>query len=135
MRESTLQKWAVRVDERRNRPYNKYLPSAPGGAMYAVIRSGSKQYRVSPGNTVKVETLAGKVGGKITFGDVLAVGTDEKKLLTGPDAAKAKVVGKIVSQGRHPKITVLKFKTCGQYKISRGHRQNYTAVEVSGIEL
>jgi len=103
--------------------------------MYAVIRSGAKQYRVAPGDTVKVETLPGKVGGKITFEDVLAVGTDEKKLLSGADAAKAKVVGKIVEQGRHPKITVLKFKTGGQYKITRGHRQNYTAVEVSGIEL
>ncbi|MBZ5643124.1 MAG: 50S ribosomal protein L21 [Acidobacteriia bacterium] len=103
--------------------------------MYAVIRSGAKQYRVAPGETVKVETLPGKVGGKVTFEDVLAVGTDEKKLLTGTDAAKAKVVGKIVAQGRHPKITVLKFKTGGQYKITRGHRQNYTAVEVSGIEL
>ena len=103
--------------------------------MYAVIRSGAKQYRVAPGDTVKVETLPGKVGGKVTFEDVLAVGTDEKKLLTGTDAAKAKVMGKIVAQGRHPKITVLKFKTGGQYKITRGHRQNYTAVEVSGIEL
>jgi len=103
--------------------------------MYAVIRSGSKQYRVAPGDTVKVETIPGKVGGEITFGDVLAVGTDEKKLVTGPEAAKAKVVGKIISQGRHPKITVLKFKTCGQYEISRGHRQNYTAVQVSGSEL
>jgi len=84
---------------------------------------------------LKVETLPGKVGGKITFEDVLPCGTDEKQLLTGPNAAKAKVVGKIIAQGRHPKITVLKFKTCGQYKISRGHRQNYTAVQVSGIEL
>ena len=103
--------------------------------MYAVIRSGAKQYRVTPGDTVKVETLPGEVGGEVTFGDVLAVGTDEKKLLTGADTAKAKVVGKIVSQGRHPKITVLKFKTTNQYKICRGHRQNYTAVHVSGIEL
>jgi len=103
--------------------------------MYAVIRSGGKQYRVMPGDTVKVESLSGKVGADITFGDVLAVGTDEKKLLTGRDAAKAKVVGKIVEQGRHPKVTVLKFKTTNQYKICRGHRQNYTAVEVSGIEL
>jgi len=103
--------------------------------MYAVIRSGNKQYRVAPGDTVKVETLRGNVGGEIIFADVLAVGTDEKTLVTGSDAAKAKVVGKIIAQGRHPKITVLKFKTCGQYKISRGHRQNFTAVEVSGIEL
>jgi large subunit ribosomal protein L21 len=103
--------------------------------MYAVIRSGNKQYRVSPGDTVKVETLPGKLGGKITFEDVVAVGTDEKTLLTGADAAKAKVVGKIVEQDRHPKVMVLKFKTGGQYKICRGHRQNYTAVQVSGIEL
>jgi len=103
--------------------------------MYAVIRSGNKQYRVTPGDTVKVETLPGKVGGEITFGDVLAVGTDEKKLLTGADAAKAKVVGKIVAQGRHPKIVVYKFRPTKQYKIVTGHRQNYTAVEVSGIEL
>jgi large subunit ribosomal protein L21 len=104
--------------------------------MYAVIRSGNKQYRVSPGDTVKVETLVGDVGGTITFGDVLAVGgSDDKKLVTGKDAAGAKVVGKIVEHGRHPKITVYKYRTCGQYKIVRGHRQNYTAVEVSGIEL
>jgi large subunit ribosomal protein L21 len=103
--------------------------------MYAVIRSGGKQYRVAPGDTVKVETIPGKVGGSVTFGDVLAVGTDEKKLLTGPDAAKAKVVGKIIAQDRHPKVKVLKFKTTNQYKICTGHRQNYTAIEVSGIEL
>jgi len=103
--------------------------------MYAVIRSGSKQYRVAPGDTVKVETLPGEVGGQITFADVLAVGTDEKKFLTGADAAKVKVVGKIVAQGRHPKLTVFKYRSTKQYKIVRGHRQNYTAVEVSGIEL
>jgi large subunit ribosomal protein L21 len=103
--------------------------------MYAVIRSGGKQYRVAPGETVKVETLPGNVGGAVTFGDVLAVHTDEQKVLTGKDAAAAKVSGKIVSQGRHKKLTVLKYKTGGQYKIQRGHRQNYTAVQVSEIAL
>jgi large subunit ribosomal protein L21 len=103
--------------------------------MYAVIRSGSKQYRVAPGETVKVETLPGKVGGTVEFSDVLAVGTDEKRLLAGPEAAKAKVTGKIVAQGRHPKVTVYKYRRTKQYKIVRGHRQNYTAVEVSGIEI
>ena len=103
--------------------------------MYAVIRSGGKQYRVAPGETVKVEALPGKVGGKITFGEVVAVSTDDQKVLTGKDAAAAKVTGKIVSQGRHRKVTVLKYKTGGQYKIQRGHRQNYTAVEVSDIAL
>ena len=56
-------------------------------------------------------------------------------MLTGKDAAAAKVTGKIVSQGRHTKLIVLKYKTGGQYKIQRGHRQNYTAVQVSEIAL
>jgi large subunit ribosomal protein L21 len=103
--------------------------------MYAVIRSGGKQYRVAPGETVKVETLPGAVGTDITFGEVVAVGTDENKVLTGKGAAGAKVTGKIVSQGRHRKLTVLKYKRGGQYKIQRGHRQNYTAVQVSEIAL
>ena len=103
--------------------------------MYAVIRSGGKQYRVAPGETVKVETLPGKVGGKVTFAEVIAVSTDDQKILAGKDAAGAKVAGKIVSQGRHRKVTVLKYKRGGQYKIQRGHRQNYTAVEVTDIAL
>ena len=103
--------------------------------MYAVIRSGGKQYRVAPGDTVKVEQLDGKVGGKVTFADVIAVRTDDQKLLTGKDAAAAKVSGKIVAQDRHRKVTVLKYNTGGQYKIQRGHRQNYTAVQVSDIAL
>ena len=103
--------------------------------MYAVIRSGGKQYRVAPGETVKVERLPGEVGGSVTFGDVLVVSTDDKKVMTGKDAAGAKVTGKIVSQGRHPKLIVLKYKTGGQYKIQRGHRQDYTAVQVSDIAL
>jgi large subunit ribosomal protein L21 len=101
-----------------------------GGGMYAVIRSGGKQYRVEPGETIEIERLDGEVGGKITFDDVLAVRTDEKKILSGSDAAKAKVTGKIVRHMRGPKMQVLKFKRCGQYKIQRGHRQGLTAVEV-----
>ena len=103
--------------------------------MYAVIRSGGKQYRIAPGETVKVERLPGKIGGKVTFGEVLAVRTDDERVLTGKEAAAAKVTGKIVSQDRHAKLTVLKYKTGGQYKIQRGHRQCYTAVQVSDIAL
>jgi large subunit ribosomal protein L21 len=103
--------------------------------MYAVIRSGGKQYRVEPGKTVEVERLEGKVGGTITFENVVAVRTDETKILGGDDAAKAKVTGKIVRHLRGPKLKTLKFKTGGQYKIQRGHRQGYTAVEVGEIQL
>lgn len=103
--------------------------------MYAVIRSGGKQYRVEPGATIEVERLDGKVGGKVTFDEVLAVRTDEKRMLTGGDAAKAKITGKIVKHVRGPKVKVLKYKTGGQYKIQRGHRQGYTAVQVGEIQL
>jgi large subunit ribosomal protein L21 len=103
--------------------------------MYAVIKTGGKQYRVAPGDTIRIERVQGEVGENVTFGSVLAVHNDEKKILSGNDASKATVTGKIVSHGRNKKVTVLKFKKTNQYKISRGHRQNYTAVKVSDIRL
>jgi large subunit ribosomal protein L21 len=103
--------------------------------MYAVIRSGGKQYRVAPGERVKVERLEGKVGGKVTFDRVVAVRTDEKKVISGADIAKATVTGRIVAQGRGLKLKVLKFKKTRQYKIQRGHRQHYTDVEIGDIQL
>lgn len=104
--------------------------------MYAVIRYGGKQYRVAPGETVRLERLDGKVGSKVTFTgeDVLAVRTEEK-LLKGMEAAEAKVVGKIVEQGRQPKVLVMKYRKTKQYRITRGHRQNYTAVQVNDITV
>ena len=99
--------------------------------MYAVIRSGGKQYRVEPGQVVKVERLDGKLGGKVTFSDVLAVTGDD--FLVGDAAEKTWVTGVIVEQGRNKKIRVMKFKKRNQYKILRGHRQNYTAVRVDKI--
>lgn len=103
--------------------------------MYAVIRSGGKQYRVAPGETIRVEKLDGKVGGKVTFEEVVAVHNDNKELLAGASSSKAKVTGKIISHGRAAKRLVLKYKRGGQYKITRGHRQAYTAVEVSDIKV
>jgi large subunit ribosomal protein L21 len=103
--------------------------------MYAVIRSGGKQYRVKPGETIQVESLEGKLGGKVTFEDILSVRTDEKKFVSRDDISKVKVIGKIVEHSRGPKLKVMKYKTGGQYKICTGHRQNYTSVEVSDIQL
>src|SRR5438552_541900 len=115
--------------------YNQGFALALGGPMYAVIQTGGKQYRVAPGDTIRIERVDGKVGEKVNFGSVLAVHTDDKKVLLGEDAGKASVSGKIVQQGRAKKVTVLKFKKTNQYKIQRGHRQNYTAVQVSDIKL
>jgi large subunit ribosomal protein L21 len=103
--------------------------------MFAVIKTGGKQYRVAPGDTIRIERVKGDVGEKVTFGSVLAVHNDDKNLLSGSDASKATVTGKIVAHGRNKKVTVLKFKKTNQYKIQRGHRQNYTSVQVSDIKL
>ena len=98
--------------------------------MYAVIRSGGKQYRVAPGEKIEVERLDGKVGGKVTFEDVVLIRTDDKKVLARADAGKAKVTGKILKHTQGPKIKVMKYKAGGQYKIQTGHRQGLTSVEV-----
>jgi large subunit ribosomal protein L21 len=101
--------------------------------MYAV--SVGESSTVSLRDTIQVESVSGEVGEQVKFGSVLSVHTDDKKILLGDDASKASVTGKIVEQGRGKKVTVLKFKKTNQYKIQRGHRQNYTAVEVSDIKL
>src|SRR5258707_9765136 len=101
--------------------------------MYAVIQTGGKQYRVAPGDTIRIERVSGEVGEKVTFGSVLAVHTDDKKVVLGSDASKVSVIGKIISQGRAKKMTVLKVKKGKQYKILRGHRQKFTGVQVNDI--
>lgn len=101
--------------------------------MYAVIRSGGKQYRVSEGDVVRVEKLAGEPGSKVTFEEVLAVSAKGGLKLGAPIVEKAKVEGEIVENGRGDKIHVFKFKKNSQYKIHRGHRQAYTKVKISKI--
>jgi len=101
--------------------------------MYAVIRSGGKQYRVEPGAVVWVEALPGEVGSKVTFKEVLLVKADGEVKLGNPTLAKAKVTGTVVEHGKQKKVRVFKFKKNSQYKILRGHRQHYTAVKVEEI--
>ncbi len=102
--------------------------------MYAVIRSGGKQYRVSPGDTIEIETLGQPEGASVIFGDVLAVRNDDG-MVAGAAAANARVEGTVVGDGRHRKVLVFKFKKTNQYKITRGHRQNFTAVKIDEIKL
>ena len=97
--------------------------------MYAVIRAGGKQYRVAPGDVIRVETQEDK-DGKVEFGDVLAV-SGEPGTLVRP--ATAKVTAEIVGEGRGDKILVFHFKRKKQYKKLRGHRQDYTAVRITEI--
>ncbi len=100
--------------------------------MYAVIETGGKQYRVSQGDTIRVEKLPGEEGSVVEFANVLAVKTDDG-MLVGEKLASAKVTGKIVGDGRGPKVIVFKFKRKKQYKRTQGHRQDFTKVEVDEI--
>jgi len=99
--------------------------------MYAVIRAGGKQYRVAPGDVIRVEKLATGTDGEVAFPDVLAVSGAEGQI--GKPQSEARVVGHVVEEGRSPKILVFHYKRKKQYKKLRGHRQSFTAVRITEI--
>ena len=98
--------------------------------MYAVIRAGGKQYRVAPGDVIRVERQAA-TDGRIEFGDVLAVSAEAGSVV--PGGSGASVAGEVVEEGRGDKVIVFHYKRKKQYKKLRGHRQNYTAVRITEI--
>jgi len=99
--------------------------------MYAVIRAGGKQYRVAPGDVIRVEKMATGTDGQVEFPEVLAVSGGEGQI--GKPQAEARVVGHVVEEGRGEKILVFHYKRKKQYKKLRGHRQAFTAVRISEI--
>ena len=101
--------------------------------MYAVIRAGGKQYRVAPGDVIRVEKLATGTDGQVEFPEILAVSGGEGQI--GKPQAGARVVGELVEEGRGTKILVFHYKRKKQYKKMQGHRQNYTAVKITGISV
>ena len=101
--------------------------------MYAVVRSGGKQYRVSPGGSVRVEKLAGEVGSKVTLEEVLMVGGEGDVKIGTPTVDGASVSGTITAQGRGDKIRVFKMKRRKGYRRTQGHRQDYTEIAIDGI--
>jgi large subunit ribosomal protein L21 len=98
--------------------------------MYAVIRAGSKQYRVAPGDVVRIEKLPAGEGESVKFSDVLAVSAEEGSVTSGKDAV---VTAEVVEQSRADKILVFHFKRKKQYKKMYGHRQPYSAVRITEI--
>jgi large subunit ribosomal protein L21 len=100
--------------------------------MHAIIETGGKQYRVAPGDVVRVEKLAGEVGSEIEL-PLRAVFKGEGELVVGADLGQATVKGTIMANGRGKKILVFKFKRKKQYKRTIGHRQDFTAVKVGDI--
>ncbi len=101
--------------------------------MYAVIRAGGKQYRVAPGDVIRVEKFATGTDGRVDFPEILAVSGGEGKI--GKPESEAHVLGEVVEEGRGAKILVFHYKRKKQYKKLRGHRQAYTAVRITEINF
>jgi large subunit ribosomal protein L21 len=100
--------------------------------MYAVIRTGGKQYRISEGDVLRVEKLAGEVGSDITFDEVLLLGGTEAPKIGQPRVNGAKVIAKIVAQDRHRRVVHFRKEKEGWAR-RRGHRQPYTEVKITSI--
>lgn len=103
--------------------------------MYAVIATGGKQYRVTQGDTIDVEKLPVEVGAEVTFDQVLLVGTDAETKIGRPTVVGAKVVAKVVENGRAPKVLVFKIKRRKNYRRKQGHRQAFTRLSIQGIQV
>ncbi|MEQ8662984.1 MAG: 50S ribosomal protein L21 [Gammaproteobacteria bacterium] len=102
--------------------------------MYAVIKTGGKQYRVSAGDKLNVETLASEPGSEIQFDQVLMVADGDNVDVGAPFVDGARVTATVVEHGRGEKIRIVKFKRRKHYRRTMGHRQNYTRVEITGVQ-
>ena len=101
--------------------------------MYAIIKSGGKQYRVKAGEQVRVEALAAEVGSTVSLEEVLLVGTGDGVTVGAPLVSGAKVKATVVSHGRGDKVKIFKLRRRKHYQKTQGHRQNYTEIRVDSI--
>lgn len=102
--------------------------------MYAVVKTGGKQYRVRQGDTVMIEKISGDIGSEISFDEVLMVSDGEDVRIGTPMLDGVTVSGRIVAQDRAKKIIVFKYKRRKRYRRKIGHRQSFTAVQIDTIE-
>ena len=101
--------------------------------MYAVIKTGGKQYRVAAGEKIKVEQIAADVGQEITFDQVLAVGNGGDLQIGAPLVSGASVVAKVVAHGKHDKVRIFKMRRRKHYQKRQGHRQQFTELQIGAI--
>jgi len=101
--------------------------------MYAVIKTGGKQYRVEAGKPVRIESLAADVGSAVAFEEVLLVGSGDGVKIGAPLLSGAKVKGTVLAHGRGEKVKIFKLRRRKHYQKSQGHRQNYTEVRIDDI--
>lgn len=102
--------------------------------MYAVIKTGGKQYKVVSGEKIKVEQLAAEVGQEIVLDQVLAVGSGADLKVGDPWVAGATVTATVVSQGRHDKVRIFKMRRRKHYQKRQGHRQNFTELQIGTVQ-
>lgn len=102
--------------------------------MYAVIETGGKQYKVTPGEVLNIEKLDAEVGAEVFFEKVLVVGKDNDVKIGAPVVEGAKVSAEVIEHGKGKKVIVFKKKRRKGYKVKRGHRQHYTTVAIKAIE-
>lgn len=103
--------------------------------MYAVIKTGGKQYKVAAGEKLKVEQLAANVGQEITIDQVLAVGLGADMQIGTPLVAGASVVVTVISHGRHDKVRIFKMRRRKHYQKRQGHRQNFTEIQIGSVNV
>lgn len=101
--------------------------------MYAVVKTGGKQYKVAPGEKLKVEQIPAGVGAEVILDQVLLVGEGESVRLGRPTVAGAAVKATVVSHGRHAKVKIFKMRRRKHYQKHQGHRQNYTELKIEMI--
>jgi len=101
--------------------------------MYAVIKTGGKQYKVSAGDKLRVELLAAEVGSQVVIDHVLAVGSGDQVAIGAPLVAGASVSATVVSHGRADKVRIFKMRRRKHYQKRQGHRQHYTELTIAGI--
>ena len=101
--------------------------------MLAVIKTGGKQYLVSPGQKIRVEKLDKKIGEEIIFSEVLLLEKQKKLEIGTPLVKDAKVVGKVINQGKAKKVIIFKYKAKKRYHLKKGHRQQFTEVEITAL--
>ena len=102
--------------------------------MFAVIKTGGKQYRVSQGDKLRVETLDADEGDAVNLDQVMMVGEGDKVTVGEPLIAGASVSAKVLTHGRGRKVDIVKFRRRKHYRRQAGHRQNYTELEITGIQ-
>ena len=135
MRHSVRENLDFKVAVPCNAPLQSlFVSTEEDASMYAVIKSGGKQYRVKPGQTIRLERLAGEVGSKVELGEVLMV-EDGGNIQTGAPLPNAKVEATILETDRADKIIVFKKKRKKQYRRTNGHRQSFTAVRIEKISV